>query len=88
MNIYRLKHKLTGLYYQPGKNNLSKKGKIYTTNSNIITLYNNNPFIIGCKFDSQLYKQTKDILNWEKGFLGMIIKVSPDDFEKEYLTTE
>jgi len=31
MKPYRLKHKPTGLYYQPGKNNLSKNGKVYFT---------------------------------------------------------
>lgn len=35
--LYRVKHKPTGLYYQPGYNNLSERGKIYTSPSNIIT---------------------------------------------------
>lgn len=29
---YRIKHKATGLYYKPGRPNLSKVGKVYGTN--------------------------------------------------------
>lgn len=41
MKPYRLKHVPTGLYFQPTNNwnNLSKKGKIYTGNSNGLTGY-------------------------------------------------
>ena len=88
MNLYKLKHIQTGLYYNPGVNNLSKKGKIYTTNSNVITMYNNLPFIISVCNNSNVYKQTKDILNWEQSKCmssRMILKVSPEDFIKEYI---
>ena len=35
---YRIRHKLTGLYYSPKSNsNLSEEGKIYKTNSNLIS---------------------------------------------------
>lgn len=33
---YRIKHKATGLYYKPGKPNLSKIGKAYITGKNIL----------------------------------------------------
>lgn len=35
---YRIKHKASGLYYQPAINhsNLSKKGKVYMTNNSLL----------------------------------------------------
>ena len=36
MNLHRIKHIPTGLYYKPGENNLSEKGKIYLTNQDIL----------------------------------------------------
>lgn len=40
MKAYRLKHIPTGLYYQPSKsgNNLSKRGKVYLTKSNPLSM--------------------------------------------------
>jgi hypothetical protein len=32
--IYKLRHKPTGLFYQPGERNLSEKGKVYTKKPN------------------------------------------------------
>lgn len=46
MNIYRLKHKPTGLYYKPVKgngSNLSTKGKIYDNNYMWNQLTNTHP---------------------------------------------
>lgn len=45
MEFYRIKHKPTGLYYKPGKHNLSKKGKVYTGGGNILTLYKDSDTI-------------------------------------------
>jgi hypothetical protein len=64
-----MKHIPTGLYFQPHKHrgsHLSKKGKIYQTNSNGIETgnYNCNYFRISCQKDSQIHKMTKDILAW------------------------
>lgn len=37
IQFYRVKHKPTGLYYQPGAwSTLSERGKIYSTGNNII----------------------------------------------------
>ena len=38
MKPYRVKHKVSGLYYQPtcNGNNLSKKGKVYLTKNNVL----------------------------------------------------
>lgn len=37
---YRIKHKASGLYYQPAINhsNLSKKGKVYMTNNSLLMI--------------------------------------------------
>ena len=47
MKPYRIKHKPTGLYYQPlvNGNNLSKKGKVYLTNNNVLNRTNSFVFI-------------------------------------------
>lgn len=40
MEFYRLKHKPTGLYYKPGQgNNLTTKGKVYTTGGNALSYF-------------------------------------------------
>lgn len=67
---YKLKHILTGLYYQPHKHrgsHLSKNGKIYQTKSNALDTgnYNKTYFRIFCQKDSTIYKLTKEVLNWE-----------------------
>lgn len=45
---YRIKHKASGLYYQPSRNhsNLSKNGKVYMTN--------NSPLMINNSYDYKL----------------------------------
>lgn len=41
LNLYRIKHKPTGLYYVPGPySNLNWKGKIYTGGNNVINWAN------------------------------------------------
>ncbi len=44
---YRIKHKASGLYYQPAINhsNLSKKGKVYMTNNSPLMLNNSYDYI-------------------------------------------
>ena len=37
IKLHRVKHIPTGLYYQPGTNNLSEKGKIYSNNHDVIS---------------------------------------------------
>lgn len=89
---YRIKHKDSGLYYQPACNhsNLSKKGKVYMTN--------NSPLLIndGCDYISiSVRKGTKlhNILEKEmplKGvevFFGKAVyyRVPKSEFEKEDL---
>lgn len=75
MKPYKLKHKPTGLYYQPIKHrgsNFSKMGKIYQTKTNILNLgyYSDGSprktIYIFAHSDNIVFKQTKDILIWEK----------------------
>lgn len=44
---YRIKHKASGLYYQPANNhsNLSKKGKVYMTNNSPLMINNSYDYI-------------------------------------------
>jgi hypothetical protein len=89
---YRIKHKASGLYYQPANNhsNLSKKGKVYMTN--------NSPLMINNSYDYiaiSVRKGTKvhDILEKEmplKGvdeYFGKAVYycVPKSEFEKEVL---
>lgn len=67
MKIYRLRHKPTGLYYQPvrgrwigGKTNLSKKGKIYQSNQNAL---NGNGDTITINVSGKQYKSHKEIFD-------------------------
>ena len=75
MRPYKLKHLPTGLYYQPFKqhgSNFSKRGKVYQTKSNILnnSYYSNKEkrsILTIFTYESTLiYKEFKDILNWEK----------------------
>lgn len=89
---YRIKHKASGLYYQPAINhsNLSKKGKVYMTN--------NSPLMLNDSYDYitiSVRKGTKvhDILEKEmplKGvdeYFGKAVYycVPKSEFEKEDL---
>jgi len=75
MKPYKLKHVPTGLYYQPHKHrgsHLSKRGKIYQTSVNILSIgyYSDSSkrdtLVILCEYGSQIYNLTKDILNWSE----------------------
>ena len=59
MKAYRLKHIPTGLYYQPSKggNNLSKRGKVYLTKSNPLSIDRGCDYIwIGLNVNSEVYR--------------------------------
>lgn len=70
MRPYRMKHIPTGLYFQPCTHrgsHLSKKGKIYQTNSNGIEKRTGHTvFRIFCRYNSQTHKITKGILAWSE----------------------
>lgn len=89
---YRIKHKASGLYYNPSRNhsNLSKNGKVYMTNNSPLMLNNSYDYIV-----ISVRKGTKshDILEKEmplKGvdeYFGKAVYycVPKSEFEKEDL---
>lgn len=89
MRPYRIKHTPIGLYYTPtAKNNLSKKGKVYNTNNNVLNYYGRDPFIYiriieGGAIDIKYGKIT---LDYKKGDSSTILyRVRREAFEIEYL---
>lgn len=89
---YRIRHKVSGLYYQPAINhsNLSKKGKVYMTNNSLLMLNNSYDYIA-----ISVRKGTKvhDILEKEMPLKGVesfyekavCYRVPKSEFEKEEL---
>lgn len=89
---YRIKHKASGLYYQPSRNhsNLSKNGKVYITNISLLTSNNGYDYIPisvkkGTKIHNILEKSMP--LKGIEGFYGTSVcyKVPKSEFEKEEL---
>ena len=90
--LYRIKHKASGLYYQPARNhsNLGKNGKVYMTNNSPLMSNNSYDYIA-----ISVRKGTKvhDILEKEmplKGvdeYFGKAVYycVPKSEFEKEEL---
>lgn len=87
---YRIKHKATGLYYKPGRPNLSKIGKVYGTGNNVLNYIGNNKFVS--------IISTKEPLSRRLEFLGYKLrrveseicccfKIPESEFEIEYLTS-
>lgn len=87
MKPYRIKHKPTGLYYQPtvNGNNLSKTGKVYLTKNNVLN--GKDTFVyISLNEQGRLYKEYKKYLPTLKPDpLYMTGRVSKIEFEKEEL---
>lgn len=89
---YRIRHKASGLYYQPAINhsNLSKKGKVYMTNNSLLMLNNSYDYIAisvrkGTKVHNILEKSMP--LKGVESFYGTAVwyKVPKSEFEKEVL---
>lgn len=89
---YRIKHKASGLYYQPSRNhsNLSKNGKVYMTNNSFLMLNNSYDYISisvkkGTKIHNILEKSMP--LKGVECFYGAAVcyKVPKSEFEKEVL---
>lgn len=79
--MYKMKHIPTGLYFQPCKfrgSHLSKKGKIYQTNSNGVETgnYGHKYFTINCEEDSVIHKITLDKLNWKRGYRNQLSAIT------------
>lgn len=90
-NMYRLKHIPTGLYYQPGENNLSTTGKVYFTNSNVMSsCYSGGMIEMQVRRDGQIHKKYSH-LSWESvsykyGKVKIVTKIS--DWVKEYIAND
>jgi len=68
--LYKLKHKPTGLYYQPHKHrgsNLSERGKVYQTSTHGLSSAFKDVervFIVYCEKGSRIHKKTLNSLAW------------------------
>lgn len=69
---YRIKHKATGLYYKPGRPNLSKIGKAYGTGKAPLSR----------RLESLGYK-----LRWVEFGTHCCFEIPKSEFEIEYLTS-
>lgn len=75
MEAFKIKHKPTGLFYQPHKhrgNTLSKTGKVYGKESYAKSALSSTSVIVNP--NSIVYKITKDILNYEKSWAVDCVK--------------
>ena len=89
---YRIKHKASGMYYQPARNhsNLSKNGNVYMTNNSPLMLNNSYDYIAisvrkGTKIHDILEKEMP--LKGVEVFYGTAVyyRVPKSEFEKEEL---
>ena len=92
MEAYRLKHIPTGLYYQPSKagNNLSKRGKVYLTKANPLTMDRGADYIwIDVKVKSEVWRDYEGMLGDLKkcSYNGNIMpgRISKTEFKIEYI---
>lgn len=87
MKAYRIKHKASGLYYQPTSNgnNLSKTGKVYLTKNNVLN--GKAPFVyISLNEQGRLYKEyAKYFPTLKPDGLYLTCKVHKTEFEIEEL---
>lgn len=87
MKPYRIKHKSSGLYYQPtvNGNNLSKTGKVYLTKNNVLNGTDTYAYISLNK-RGRIYKEYGKIFPTLKpDHVYMTGRVSKEEFEKEEL---
>ena len=87
MKPYRIKHKATGLYYQPlvNGNNLSKTGKVYLNGMDVLNGTDNYIFI-SFNPSSKLYKDYKlFFLNGDRNGRLFTCRVLKTEFKKEEL---
>lgn len=87
MKPYRVKHKASGLYYQPTSNgnSLSKTGKVYLTNNNVLSGTDTFVFI-SLNEQSRIYKEYGKFFPTLKTYhLYMTGRVPKFEFEIEEL---
>lgn len=87
MKPYRIKHKASGLYYQPtiNGNNLSKTGKVYLTKNNVLN--GTDTFVyISLNEQGRIYKEYGKFFPTLKPYhADMTCRVPKEEFEKEEL---
>lgn len=95
MKAYRLKHIPTGLYYQPSKggNNLSKRGKVYLTKSNPLSVDRGCDYIwIDLNVSSEVYQTYgESLLELEEcPYKGSVMqgRVPKEKFKIEYINED
>ena len=72
--MHRIKHIESGLYYQPGKNNFSEKGKVYFTNRDALS-DNFNSVTISMDKDSRIVKKYPDLFkDWKEYHSRYLVK--------------
>lgn len=87
---YRIKHKATGLYYKPGRPNLSKIGKVYGTGNNVLNYIGNNKFVSIISTKEPLSRRLEFLgykLRWVESEICCCFKIPKSEFEIEYLTS-
>ena len=87
MKPYRIKHKASGLYYQPAinGNNLSKTGKVYLAKNNVLSGKDTFVFI-SLNEQGRLYKEYGKLFPTPKpDDLYLIYRVPKTEFEIEEL---
>lgn len=87
MKPYRIKHKASGLYYQPAvnRNNLSKTGKVYLTKNNVLN--GTDTFVyISLNECGRIYKEYEKFFPTLKPYhVDMMGRVHKTEFEIEAL---
>ena len=87
MKPYRIKHKASGLYYQPTSNgnNLSKRGKVYLTKNNVLNGTDTYVYI-SLNERGRIYKKYGKLFPTLKPYhVDMTGRVPKEEFEKEEL---
>ena len=90
---YRIKHKASGLYYQPSRNhcNLGKNGKVYMTNNSPLLANDGYDYIqIDVRAETKIHKILAELLPNQgkvRSFYGFSVhyRVPKSEFEKEEL---
>lgn len=90
MEPYKIKHNASGLYYKPGHINLSKVGKVYTSNSSVLAGANN----VCCRINKskctpeQLAALKASTLNTYDYGSEILFLIPATEFEKVQVTDE
>ena len=89
---YRIKHKASGLYYQPASNhsNLSKNGKVYMTNNSPLLINDGYDYVsISVRKGTNVHNILEKLmpLKGVEEFFGKAVyyRVPKSEFEKEEL---